>query len=129
MKDLYRPHPTKPDLWSYVGRTDDMVVLSNGEKIAPHEAESMVASDPDVRAVLMIGDGRFQPNAACRFGAVRDRRWPVAGLGGVPGLLRARWVHERSTRHSRPVPDGTAEGGGDVPQPRHDDAARGTVAR
>ena len=28
-QDLFRKHPAKGELWSYVGRSDDIVVLSN----------------------------------------------------------------------------------------------------
>lgn len=45
MKDLYEHHPSKPDLWDYRGRIDDIIVLSNGEKFSPVEAESIVARD------------------------------------------------------------------------------------
>ena len=30
--DLVMRHPTKPDLWKIVGRMDEQIVLSNGEK-------------------------------------------------------------------------------------------------
>ena len=26
-------HPTKPDLWKIVGRMDEQIILSNGEKV------------------------------------------------------------------------------------------------
>ncbi len=32
MKEVYVKHPTKRNLWRYVGRKDDVIVLSNGEK-------------------------------------------------------------------------------------------------
>ena len=35
LNDLYSKHPTKPNHWLYVGRTDDVIVLSNGEKLSP----------------------------------------------------------------------------------------------
>ena len=34
-KDLFEQHPTKPNLWRYVGRLDDLLVFSNGEKTNP----------------------------------------------------------------------------------------------
>lgn len=34
-KDLFTPHPTKPDLWTLHGRVDDIILLSNGEKFNP----------------------------------------------------------------------------------------------
>ena len=33
--DLVSPHPTKPDLWRVVGRTDDQIMHSTGEKTNP----------------------------------------------------------------------------------------------
>ena len=37
--DLYIKHPEKSDLWKYSGRADDIIVLSNGEKINPVNME------------------------------------------------------------------------------------------
>ena len=34
-KDLYKPHPSKPGLWKFHGRTDDVIVMGNGEKFNP----------------------------------------------------------------------------------------------
>ena len=31
--DLVMRHPTKPDLWKIVGRMDEQIILSNGEKV------------------------------------------------------------------------------------------------
>ncbi|KAI6795683.1 acetyl-CoA synthetase-like protein [Hortaea werneckii] len=61
MKDLYERHPSKPSMWAYGGRVDDVVVLSNGEKIMPKDAESAIASDENVRAALIVGNGQAQP--------------------------------------------------------------------
>lgn len=59
-KDLYRPHPTIPDLWTYQMRKDDLVVLSNGEKFNPLAAEGKLMSHPSVSAAFISGRGRFQ---------------------------------------------------------------------
>ncbi|KAI6809631.1 acetyl-CoA synthetase-like protein [Hortaea werneckii] len=61
MKDLYEQHPSKPSMWAYRGRVDDVVVLSNGEKIMPKDAESTIASDENVRAAMIVGNGQAQP--------------------------------------------------------------------
>ena len=61
MKDLYEQHPSKPSLWAYRGRVDDVIVLSNGEKIMPKDAENAIASDENVRAALIVGSGQAQP--------------------------------------------------------------------
>ncbi|KAK1704900.1 uncharacterized protein BDZ83DRAFT_594754 [Colletotrichum acutatum] len=64
LKDLYTKHPTKPNLWAYKGRNDDIVVLSNGYKISPLETEALVTTHPDIKGCLMashsIGTGKPQ---------------------------------------------------------------------
>ncbi|KAF5249356.1 hypothetical protein FANTH_5437 [Fusarium anthophilum] len=59
-KDLYVQHPTKPGLWASHGRSDDVVVLSNGYKISPLDTEALVTSHPAVDGCLMIGSGKPQ---------------------------------------------------------------------
>ena len=59
-KDLYAKHPTKPGRWLYRGRVDDVLVLSNGEKVNPIDMETCLGSHPAVKAALVIGAGRFQ---------------------------------------------------------------------
>ena len=59
-KDLFRPHPTKPNLWRFHGRRDDIIVLSNGEKFNPVPMEIIIQRDPQVSGALVIGQGRFQ---------------------------------------------------------------------
>lgn len=59
-KDLYRKHPTKPNLWKYVGRSDDIIVLSNGEKIHAKAMEQELYGEREVRDALIVGQGRFQ---------------------------------------------------------------------
>jgi hypothetical protein len=54
LKDLYTPHPTKPDLWVYKGRTDDMLVLSSGEKVRPLPMEAIINTHPAVKDCLMV---------------------------------------------------------------------------
>ncbi|KAL8915006.1 MAG: hypothetical protein Q9171_000446 [Xanthocarpia ochracea] len=58
--DLYSKHPTKPDLWKYQGRADDIMTLTNGEKVNPVATEKLIEAHPDVRSVLVVGQARFQ---------------------------------------------------------------------
>ncbi|KAG7442861.1 acetyl-CoA synthetase-like protein [Guyanagaster necrorhizus] len=58
--DLFLPHPSVPGLWRLVGRKDDRIVLSSGEKTNPGLLESVLARDPHVKAGLYFGHGRFQ---------------------------------------------------------------------
>ncbi|KAK7885322.1 hypothetical protein LTR67_010500 [Exophiala xenobiotica] len=59
--DHYKRHPENPKLFTFRGRGDDVIVLSNGEKFQPVTAESIVQSHPDVEGALVVGTGRFQP--------------------------------------------------------------------
>ena len=60
-KDLFSKHHSKPDLWLWQGRTDDIIVLSNGEKFNPIAMEDMIVSgNPAVESALVYGEGREQ---------------------------------------------------------------------
>lgn len=62
-RDLFSRHPTKPDLYTYEGRVDNIIVLSNGEKVQPHNMELIIGSNPMVKALVIGGQGRFQTSA------------------------------------------------------------------
>ncbi|OAA61814.1 Male sterility, NAD-binding protein [Niveomyces insectorum RCEF 264] len=59
-RDLFSPHPTKPGLYKYEGRIDNIIVLSNGEKVQPQETELIIATHPLVSDAIVVGQGRFQ---------------------------------------------------------------------
>ena len=61
-KDLFKRHPDpqKPDLWSYYGRRDDIVVLSNSEKFNPVPMELIIQGHPMLAGALITGQGRPQ---------------------------------------------------------------------
>ncbi|GIK05627.1 putative NRPS-like protein biosynthetic cluster [Aspergillus viridinutans] len=59
-KDIYVQHPEIPKLWQYRGRLDDVIVLSNGEKLNPVSLEKVVEGHPSVRRALVVGQCRFQ---------------------------------------------------------------------
>jgi acyl-CoA synthetase (AMP-forming)/AMP-acid ligase II len=60
-KDLMIKHPTKQGLWKYVGRTDDLVLLSMGWGIYASKLEMIIESHPDVHAAIVGGNGRKRP--------------------------------------------------------------------
>ena len=61
-RDLYARHPTKPDHWRCIGRNDDVLVLSNGEKLNPVDTEGRIAgAHPSIIGALVVGQGRFAP--------------------------------------------------------------------
>jgi nucleoside-diphosphate-sugar epimerase/acyl carrier protein len=61
--DIFLPHPTKPNLWKYYGRLDDVIVLSNGEKFNPIEMEKVIDGHPLVSRTLIVGNGQFHSAA------------------------------------------------------------------
>ena len=60
-KDLFKPHPTKHGLWRFHGRKDDVLVLSNGEKLYPVPMESQLQSLPEISGALVTGTRHSQP--------------------------------------------------------------------
>ncbi|KAI9660744.1 MAG: putative NRPS-like protein biosynthetic cluster [Alyxoria varia] len=87
MKDLYLPHPSEPDMWSYQGRADDVIVFNNGEKLHPGAIEDAVNLHSELSAALVEGNGRFQaallvesktcPRSAQEEKHFVDRIWPT----------------------------------------------------
>ena len=59
--DNYKRHPTNPNLFTFRGRGDDVIVLSNGEKFQPVTTESIIQGHPSIEGALVVGTGRFQP--------------------------------------------------------------------
>lgn len=59
-KDVYNQHPTKPYLWKFNGRIDDVVVLSNGEKFNPTTMETIIEGHALVAKAIVVGQSRFQ---------------------------------------------------------------------
>lgn len=60
-KDLWAKHPSKPDLWRYMARTDDLIILSHGEGLWASEMEADIQKHPQVRTALIGGQGRPHP--------------------------------------------------------------------
>ncbi|OJD14718.1 hypothetical protein AJ78_04973 [Emergomyces pasteurianus Ep9510] len=65
--DLFTPHTRKPGLWKYVGRGDDVIVLSNGEKFNPTSMEMIIQGHHLVSKAVVIGQGRFQASLLCEL--------------------------------------------------------------
>ncbi|KAJ4474509.1 acetyl-CoA synthetase-like protein [Lentinula aciculospora] len=89
--DLFVPHPTKEGLWKVVGRVDDVVVLSTGEKCVPAPMENSLMMSPLIQGVVMFGRQRDQPGVLVepspgneveiddpkQISTYRNRIWPV----------------------------------------------------
>ncbi|KAI9808850.1 MAG: putative NRPS-like protein biosynthetic cluster [Pycnora praestabilis] len=96
-KDLFRPHPSKPNLWRFHGRTDDIIVLGNGEKFNPVTMEGIIQGHPRLSGALIVGQGRFQsallvepkekPSDADAF---IDEIWPFVKKANEDGPAHAQ---------------------------------------
>lgn len=60
-KDLFSPHPTKPGLWKYRCRKDDLVLLSGEVKMYAGAIEEAVSAHPAISAVVVGGQHRSRP--------------------------------------------------------------------
>jgi hypothetical protein len=59
--DLFIGHPTIPDAWKFVGRSDDRVTLLNGEKVLPLPVEGCIVRNPLIREAVIFGNDRSIP--------------------------------------------------------------------
>ncbi|KAI4098680.1 MAG: hypothetical protein L6R37_006338 [Teloschistes peruensis] len=60
-KDLFAKHPTKENLWEYVGRLDDMINFADGQSLRVAALEDIIQSHPNVRSALIGGEKRPWP--------------------------------------------------------------------
>ncbi|KAF7877139.1 hypothetical protein EAF04_000825 [Stromatinia cepivora] len=81
-RDIFEKHPSKP-LYRFSGRIDDVIVLSNGEKLNPVRMEIIICSHELLTGALVIGLGRTQvalliePNKILPDSFLIDAVWPV----------------------------------------------------
>ncbi|KAI4279892.1 MAG: hypothetical protein L6R35_006007 [Caloplaca aegaea] len=114
-QDVYRKHPTKPGLWRFAGRMDDVIVFSNAEKFYPGDFEDTISSHPAVRTTVMGGHGEFQPclliepmqavDGSDGNGALLDEIWPKIQEANKTIPTHARVVKDfiLFTRPEKPV--------------------------
>jgi hypothetical protein len=58
LKDLFIKHPTKPNLWLYMGRSNDIICLEDAQKLSPIETENMICANPHVKGCVMVCESR-----------------------------------------------------------------------
>ncbi|KAJ3997443.1 hypothetical protein F5050DRAFT_1419742 [Lentinula boryana] len=58
--DIFVPHPTNPNKWKIVGRVDDVIIHSSGEKTVPAPMESIITATPLIQGAVMFGRERDQ---------------------------------------------------------------------
>ncbi|KAK3693201.1 hypothetical protein B0T22DRAFT_420368 [Podospora appendiculata] len=98
-RDLFVRHPQREGLWRYVGRVDDVLVLSNGEKMNPVAFEKAVESHATVKGAVVVGAGKFQVGLILEVegeGEEEDREgildevWPCVEEANMPYPAHAR---------------------------------------
>ncbi|KAL8828592.1 MAG: hypothetical protein Q9191_002493 [Dirinaria sp. TL-2023a] len=95
MRDLYSRPLGVEDGWIYRGRVDDVIVLSNGEKINPIDMERQVSTCPDVKSAIVVGSGKFQP--AILIELLDDSElWQESHLERLDSVWR--YIEEANTR-------------------------------
>ncbi|KAJ5930540.1 acetyl-CoA synthetase-like protein [Penicillium verhagenii] len=123
--DLYRPHPTLPNHWTYVGRADDIIVFSTGEKLNPTTIEGAVIGHPAVLGAQVMGSGQF--HAAL---IIEPAKYP-ANEQEKQRFLDDVWpviekVNEQTVAHGRILRDYVFLSDPERPFPR---AGKGTIQR
>ena len=115
-RDLFSPHPTTQGLWIYKGRSDDIIVFLNGEKTNPLSAEGHIASHPEVRSAMILGEQRLEaalliePSVECSM-LVKDRAkllervWPTieAANAECPAHAKVSKSHVMFTLPGKPM--------------------------
>ena len=102
-RDLFRPHPTKPNLWQFHGRTDDIIVLSNGEKFNPSPSEAIIAGHHLLSGTLIVGLAKFQPallvelrdGVSLGMEAVIEEIWPIVQQANAQAPGHARVIRSK----------------------------------
>ncbi|KAF2258864.1 acetyl-CoA synthetase-like protein [Lojkania enalia] len=86
-KDLFRKHPGKEGLWAYVGRSDDVVVLSNSANINAAAVEEKIMKHPNIQMALVGGSGLQQSFAIIELNPAASEEFkekgPAAALDAV----------------------------------------------
>ncbi|KAF8956587.1 acetyl-CoA synthetase-like protein [Flammula alnicola] len=127
--DLWVQHPTKPYFWKIVGRKDDVIVHTSGEKTVPAPMEDILMSSPYIMGVTMFGRERDQAgvlielkpphaidvNNESQLVNIRNTLWPIVEEANKVAPAFSRIFKEMILIASR-----------DKPLPR---AGKGTVMR
>ncbi|KAH9476002.1 putative NRPS-like protein biosynthetic cluster [Psilocybe cubensis] len=89
--DLFIPHPTVPNFWKIVGRKDDVIIHSSGEKTVPAPMENIILNSPFTMGVVIFGREHdqagvlielkptynFDPSIEVNVIQGRNLMWPV----------------------------------------------------
>ncbi|KAK7041553.1 hypothetical protein VNI00_009140 [Paramarasmius palmivorus] len=112
-KDVCERHPTKPHLYRLVGRVDDVLIHSSGEKTVPAPMESVMLGNQYVKSLVIFGHGRAQPGLLVEpseYGYTieefRNLIWPAVEAANAIAPAFSRIYKEMiiTTSSDRPLP-------------------------
>ena len=100
MHDIWAKHPTKPDMWRFVGRDDDLIAFADGHKLYPTPYEALHSGKPFVKAAVLAGQQHHQPVLLLHV------EQDIISNEGEKGLLEAIWpgieeVNSRAPRNAQ----------------------------
>lgn len=105
-RDLFIPNPEDSSLWRFVGRRDDVIVLSNGEKFNPVNMEGAITGHPLVQGSVIIGTARIQACLIVEPAAAGvelsdkdfiDEIWPTVAKANTLGPAHGRIFRHKIT--------------------------------
>ncbi|KAL1671541.1 hypothetical protein EV122DRAFT_295427 [Schizophyllum commune] len=118
--DLFIRHPTNSYLRKVIGRKDDVIVHSTGEKTVPAPIEGAIVTSPLVRTAIMFGRGKDEAGVLVepaltnqvdvdddlQVAALRDAIWPTVEEAnrGAPAYSRIFKELILVTRPDKPLP-------------------------
>ncbi|KUI69090.1 Linear gramicidin synthase subunit D [Cytospora mali] len=85
-KDLFSKVEGQPGWWTFRGRADNWIAMSNGLKFDPKNMEDAIASHPDISAVMLAGERRFR---LCLLVELDENCYPAQPFGS--GEEEQKW--------------------------------------
>ncbi|KAF5362791.1 hypothetical protein D9757_011015 [Collybiopsis confluens] len=127
--DLFVPHPTDPKKWKIVGRLDDVITHSTGEKTVPAPMEAVITATPLIQGAVMFGRERAQTGILVEPSP--QHQIDVKDLVQVAALRNSLWplvdeANQIAPAFSRIFKEMILIASPDKPLPR---VGKGTVAR
>lgn len=105
-KDLFAKVEGHPGWWTYRGRADNWIAMSNGLKFDPKNVEDAISAHPDVSSVMLAGERRFR---LCLLIELEENCYPEQGFGSAEEeeawreqMLEKLWPTIDAANHTAP---------------------------
>ena len=73
VQDLFERNPFDANQYRVMGRPDDLLVLSTGEKVCTSNIECAVSEHPHINAALVFGDGQVALSLLVKLADAQSR--------------------------------------------------------